>query len=368
LPIADLISVVLAFDAWPGHGPTTFQQSSEGDEWLIRNLAQVSPPVYAISYGVKKERASYDSDFDALMSNNLIGMEFENNGTGTRYHTPNDTVDGVDPSLVQSQGETMLLLARYFGSLDLSTAYQGEDYSFFTWPIIGIVAFPYWVNYLVSGIAILGILTVIILGWLRGRRIKPLPTFVSALAYSILVYGLVMIADALWKAVIKAHPETMGLKFPDFANSGWVILGFMLVAWVIFTTLMVLLSRFTGVPAMAAGATIAWLAFGFYLLSPAAFNMGNPLEIEWTAWSLLGGAGSLAVATFVSKPGRKIVLLAISAIPVIFMFAPQIVLSLLKPEDGAMVSVLLLIFATGLLLPQVLFVVGKKKAIISTNP
>jgi hypothetical protein len=125
LPLADQISVVLAFDAWPGHGPTTFQQSSLGDEWLIRNLAQVSPPVYAMSYGVKKERAGLDSDFDVL-SSQLIGMEFENNGKGTLYHTPNDTVAGVDPSLVQSQGESMLLLARHFGSLDLGTAYQGD--------------------------------------------------------------------------------------------------------------------------------------------------------------------------------------------------------------------------------------------------
>jgi hypothetical protein len=78
-----------------------------------------------MSYGVKKERAGLDSDFDVL-SSQLIGMEFENNGKGTLYHTPNDTVAGVDPSLVQSQGESMLLLARHFGSLDLGTAYQGD--------------------------------------------------------------------------------------------------------------------------------------------------------------------------------------------------------------------------------------------------
>jgi hypothetical protein len=360
LPLAKMISVVLAFDAWPGHGPTTFQQSSLGDEWLIRNLAKVSPPVYAMAYGVKKERATFDSDFDAL-STQLIGMEFENNGTGTRYHNADDTINGVDPSLVQSQGEAMLMLARHFGSMDLTTAYQGEDYSFFTWPIIGIVAFPYWVNLLVSGIAILSILAVIVLGWLRGRRIKPLPTLISALAFAALFYGLVMISKALWTVVIKAHPEATGVEFPDFTGSGWTILGFMIVAWVIFTILMSLLSRYTGVPSMAAGSMIAWLAFGFYLFSPAAFNFGNPLKIEFTAWSLLGGAGGLAVVTFVRNPASKIALLAVSAIPVIFMFAPLMVLSMLKPEDGAMASVLLLIYATGLLLPQVLFAVGKRE-------
>ncbi len=366
LPLADQISVVLAFDAWPGHGPTTFQQSSPGDEWVIRNLARVNPPVYAMSYGVKKERAGFDSDFDVL-SSQLIGMEFENNGDGTRYHTPNDTVDGVDPSLIQSQGVSMLLLARHFGNLDLGTAYQGEDYSFFTWPIIGITAYPYWVNMLVSCIAIVVILVVIVVGWLRGRRIKPLPTLVSALVYAVLFYGLVMISKALWNVVAESNPGTTGVEFPDFTGSGWAILGFMLVAGVIFITVMALLYRYTGVTSMAAGAMISWLAFGFYLFSPAAFNFGNPLMIEFTAWSLLGGACGLAVATFILTPGRKLVLLAISAIPIIFMFAPLMVLSMMKPEDGAMASVLLLIYAMGLLLPQILFVVGKQEIPLASD-
>ena len=366
-PLAKQISLVLAFDAWPGHGPTTFQQSSVGDAWLIRNLAHVSPPVYAMAYGVSKERAGFDSDFDVL-SSQLIGMEFENNGTGTRYHTPNDTVAGVDPSLVQSQGETMLQLAHHFGGIDLGSVYQGEDYSFFTWPIFGIVAFPYWVNLLVSGIALLGLLLVMVLGWLRGRRIKPLPTLVGALAFAILFYGLVMISKACWDVVLKAHPKSTGLEFPDFNGSGWAILGFMLVAGLIFITLMGLLSRYTGVPSLSAGSIIAWLVFGFYLFSPAAFNFGNPLKIEFTAWSLFGGVCGLAVATFVLASARKVLLLALSAIPVIFMFAPLLVLSMLKPVDGAMASVLLLIYAMGLLMPQILFIVQRyEKPLPSTN-
>jgi Peptidase family M28 len=366
-PLAKQISVVLAFDAWPGHAPTTFQTSSKGDEWLIRNLAQVDPPIYAMSYQLKKVRATLDSDFDVLKGQ-MSGMEFENNGTGTRYHTLKDTVDGVDPSLVQSQGETMLLLAHHFGSLDLSSAYQGDDYSFFTLPLIGIVAFPYWVNLLVSGIAIVVLLAVIIVGWLRGRRIKPVRTLVSSVIYSILFYGLVMISSTLWDQVVKTHPESAGLAFPDFSGSGWVLLGFMLVAGIIFITLMALLSHYTGVPSMAAGALIAWLAFGFYLFSPSAFNFGNPLMLEFTAWSFLGGACGLAVATFVLKPGRKVLLLALAAIPVIFMFAPLMVLSMLKPQDGAMASNMLLIYSMGLLLPQFLFVVRRQETPLPTAP
>jgi hypothetical protein len=359
-PLSDQISVVLAFDAWPGHGPTTFQQSSMGDAWLIRNLVQAAPHVYAMSYGVKKERSGFDSDFDTL-SSQLPGMEFENNGTGTRYHLPSDTVEGVDPSLVQSQGEAMLKLAHQFGSIDLGTAYQGKDYSFFTWPILGIIGYPAWVNLLVSGIAILVIAVVLVLGWLRGRRIKPIPTLIGALVYAVLFFGLVKISEALWNKVLEMNPGTTGIEFPDFAGSGWALLGFILMAGAVFVVVISLLSRYTGVPSLAAGALIAWLGFGFYLFSPAAFNFGSPLMIEFTAWSLLGGACGLAVATFVLSPARKLLFLVICAIPVIFMFAPLVVLSMLKPVDGAMASALLVIYAMGLLIPQILFVTGRQE-------
>ncbi len=50
------------------------------------------------------------------------------------------------------------------------------------------------------------------------------------------------------------------------------------------------------------------------------------------------------------------------------MFILLMVLSMLKPQDGAMVSVLLSIFPLGMVLPQVLFVVGKQEAQISSYP
>jgi hypothetical protein len=366
-PLADQISVVLVFEAWPGHGPTTFQQSSQGDEWVIRNLAQVNPPVYAMSFGVKKERLDFDNDFDVLSSHH-IGMEFENNGTGTRYHLPADNVDAVVPSLVQSHGETMLLLAHHFGSIDLSSAYQGDDYSFFTWPILGIVAYPYWVNLAVSIVAITVILASIIFGWLRGRRIKPLPTLVSTLVYAILLFGLVKISEWLWNKVLELNPQTTGVAFEDFPGSGWALLGFILVSSCLFTVVMFLLSRYTGVPSLSAGAIIAWLAFGFYLFGSAGFNFGSPLMLEFTTWSLLGGACGLAVATFVLKPIRKLSLLLVCAIPIIFMFAPQVVLSMLKPIDGALTPVLLVIYALGLLIPQILFITGRQDISMTVNP
>lgn len=136
--LSDQIDLVFVFDSWPGHGPTTLKQTSQGDGWLVCSLAKANPRVFAMSYGVNNKRSGFDSDFD-MFSSRLPGIELENNRTGTRYHSPNDTVDGVDPSLVHSQGEAMLKRIRYFDALDLSQVTQEKDYSFITWPIVGIV-------------------------------------------------------------------------------------------------------------------------------------------------------------------------------------------------------------------------------------
>jgi uncharacterized membrane protein YhaH (DUF805 family) len=77
--------------------------------------------------------------------------------------------------------------------------------------------------------------------------------------------------------------------------------------------------------------------------------------------SLLGGAGGLAIVIFVNNPSWKILLLAVSAIPVIFMFAPLVVLSIIKSEDGAMATVLMVVYSMALHLPQVMLVVGRGK-------
>jgi hypothetical protein len=50
------------------------------------------------------------------------------------------------------------------------------------------------------------------------------------------------------------------------------------------------------------------------------------------------------------------------------MFAPLMVLSILKPQDGAMASNMLLIYSMGLLLPQFLFVVRRQETPFPTDP
>ena len=86
------------------------------------------------------ERSDYDSDFDVFASAGLPGLEFANPKDATRYHTVRDTVDAVDPSLVQSHGETVTVLVRYFGDLDLTQVPRDRDRVFVTLPVLGVVA------------------------------------------------------------------------------------------------------------------------------------------------------------------------------------------------------------------------------------
>ncbi|PWB51492.1 MAG: hypothetical protein C3F13_13700 [Anaerolineales bacterium] len=212
---------------------------------------------------------------------------------------------------------------------------------------------------LLSVVAIVAVGVTITLGWLKGRKIKPLPTLIGVVVYAVLLFSLVLISEVLWARVLAANPATTGVAFQDFHDSGWAILGFLLVTEIIFVVLMSLLARYTRVPSLTAGAMIAWLAFGFYLFGPATYDFGNPLMIEFTSWSLLAGAGGLVVATFSTAPLQMLILLILCSIPIIFMFAPLIEFSMLKPIDKAKAPVLLLIYAIGLLMLQILFSTGQ---------
>jgi len=118
------IEVAFAFEGWPESGPTEMRATSPGDAWLVRQLSVAAPPAWTNSIYNTDERLYHGSDFGVLAASGLLSAEFENSGSATRHHRPGDTVEAINPSIVQDHGDTMLTLARYFGKLDLGRAHS----------------------------------------------------------------------------------------------------------------------------------------------------------------------------------------------------------------------------------------------------
>jgi Peptidase family M28 len=349
------IGVAFAFEGWPSSGPTEMRATSPGDAWLVRQLAAASPPVWANSTYNSDERLYHGSDFGVLAASGLLSAEFENSGSATRHHRPGDTVEAINPSIVQDHGDTMLTLARYFGNLDLSRAHGGsDDLVFFTLPGVGLVAYPTWFATGLSAVAVVLLFVLIVAAWRRARLSLARLAWGALAFFAVVLVGFAL-AAGVWELLLSAHPGAKELDYPDFEGSGLAMAAIYTLAGATFIAVTPALSRRIGAAELAAGALLWWalvaLTLGFFA----------PLASALATWPLLGGTAALAVVAFLQRPWAA-ALLALAAVPGLVLFVPLIVLDVLQPEGGAAEPVALLLLVLGTLLLQLMFITRRLPA------
>jgi hypothetical protein len=353
-PEMDNISVAFAFEGWPKSGPTEMRATSIGDAWLVRQLAVASPPVWANSEtNSEEDRLHHGSDFGVLADSGLLSAEFENSGKATRQHTPRDTVKAIDPAIVQDHGDTMLALARYFGTLDLNKAHtSSEDLVFVTVPGVGLVVYPTWLASLLAVVAAIPFVAVIVAVRRRSRLSLIRLTWGTLAFLAVFVVGCVL-AWGVWELLLSLHPHAKELTYPDFEGSTLAMAAILTVTAAAFVSVGYMLSRWIGAVELAAGAIVCLevLALALALLMPLSSTLA--------LWPLLGGVAALAVIAFFLLRRWAAALLALASAPALVLLVPLLVLQAHQPDDGAAVGVALLLTLLGGLLPQLLLITGR---------
>jgi hypothetical protein len=249
----------------------------------------------------------------------------------------------------------MLILARYFGNLDLSRAHSSsEDLVFFTLPGFGLVAYPTWLATGLSVVAVFLLVAVIVAARRQGR-LSLARLALGTVALFVVVLAGFALAAGVWELLLSAHPGAKELDFPDFEGSGLAMAAIYTSAGATFIAVTHVLSRRIGALELAAGALLWWavvaLTLGFFA----------PLASALAIWPLLGGTVALGVTTFLQRPWAA-ALLALAAVPGLVLFVPLLVLNALQPEDGAAEPVALLLLVLGTLLPQLMLITGRLPA------
>jgi hypothetical protein len=354
-PAAQRVGVAFVFDSGPNSGPTEMQKTSPGDAWLVRQLANASPPVYTTSAYNTSNRDRLGNDFSASPPAGILSAEFLNHGSVVRYHTSKDTVGAIDPAVVQDHGDTMLALARHFGNLDLSAARSaGEDLVFLTVPVLEHVAYPIWVAKVLAVVAAV-LFAAVIVAARRRARLSLARLGLGTLAFLVVVVVGTAIAWAVWEQLLSMHPESAWtLHFRDFEGSGVAMAAIYAVVVVAFVAITHLLSRWIGALEVAAGALVWWVVLALTL---AFFE---PLFSPLVVWPLLGGVAALAVVVlFLGLGWAAGALLALAAVPGPILLVPLIVIKAVGVEDGATMPVAVLLLLLGSLLPQLLVITGR---------
>jgi len=349
------IGVAFAFEGWPSSGPTEMRATSPGDAWLVRQLSVAAPPVWANSTYNTDERLYHGSDFGVLASSGLLSAEFENSGSATRHHRPGDTVEAINPSIVQDHGDTMLTLASYFGNLDLREAHgSSEDLVFFTLPGFGLVAYPTWLATGLSVAAVVLLVAVIVAARRQVHLSLARLAWWTLASLAVVLVG-VAIAAGIWELLLAMHPEAEELSYPDFEGSGLAMTAIYAVAATAFIAVMHALSRRIGAVELAAGALLWWAVIDLTL------DLFAPLASALAIWPPLGGTGALVVVSFLQRSWAA-ALLALAAVPSLVLFVPLIVLNALQPEDGAAEPVAILLLVIGTLVLQLMLITGRLPA------
>ena len=140
-------ALVLNFDARGTGGQVTMFETTEGNEWLVRELRAAVPDANATSLGYEvSKRMSNPTDLTGFKRAKLAGMNFAFIDHPELYHSPADDPAHLDPRSLQEQGTYALALARGFGAMDLRDRKSG-DAVYFAWRLTPLVVYPvFWVK------------------------------------------------------------------------------------------------------------------------------------------------------------------------------------------------------------------------------
>lgn len=343
----DEIGVVLCFDGVPGNAPLTLRQTSPGDAWLVGQMTGLRLSMFAGSWTNRDERGEIDCDCSIFDNAGLPTLEMENEHAGTRYHSANDTVEAISPRLVQSYGQTMIALTNHFGSIDLRTRRQGPDVTYFSLPLVGIIAHPSWLMTGLSGLALTALLASVVIAW-RRRLFSPGRFGVSLLGLLLAIAVIVLIAQFAWDGITDHYAAELTARKGFEASSAWLA-GLMIGAAALMVGCLSLLSRPLGSVNLAVSAALVFLAVGFFFYFQA--DGDHPFTTAWLAWPWVSAVAGVGVLIFTRDPTWKVALLALCALIHLALLVPYLWLGSYTRED-AWLPVLVTCVLMCLLAPQ----------------
>jgi hypothetical protein len=289
-PLAKTVKAVVNLDARGDSGPSLMFETGAATDFSMRLFAHAidRPKSNSLYYFIYRLLPN-DTDFTVFKQAGFEGFNFALIGDVERYHTPQDTLDNLDPGSLQHQGQNALASLQALASADLSHMGAGGAVFF---DVFGRTLL-HWPASAAPAIGIMLVASLLFVMWSIRRRIEiPAQGIVYALAASIAGWLGMTLAAAVLVALVRA-----GGAVPPSEAYGWAAhpLG-MHAACVALAFLVPLLAV-----RLFARSTDAWslwianlvLLCAFALLCSLRFAELSFLFIVPVAAGLLGGALAL---------------------------------------------------------------------------
>ena len=343
-PYAYRVGVVLNLDSPGTSSPLLMYETSPDNGRLVRELlvAVERPHTSSLMHEVSR-RSEIFSDFQPFAEIGLPGMSFAALDGRASNHTGHDSVDNVDPAIVQHQGDTMLALTRHLGRVDLWDLHRPDVVVF---DVVGGFAVSYSERLVwpFAGLAAGCVAAALVVGWRRrllGLRgvAQGLAAVPLALVMATAVVGLVW---AMYRPAYEEHPwSDAGVVVSDSYR-----LGLVLLAAATVTAVYGALLRRVRAWDLAAAAQVWWVA-GVLVVAEVV-----PGASFLLTWPLVAGAVGLLVAfalgerVFEGYAGAAVVVLA--GVPAVVFMSSATYLLLASAGLKQAFTVLLVWFTAGL--------------------
>ena len=125
---AERIGMIMNFEARGSTGGSLMFETSNGNSWMIDQMAHgLHRPMSSSAYVTVYRRMPNSSDLTVFMRRGLDGLNFAFIGRPGHYHTPLDNLENLDQRSLQHHGDNALGMARQLLSSDWQDATSEED-------------------------------------------------------------------------------------------------------------------------------------------------------------------------------------------------------------------------------------------------
>jgi hypothetical protein len=320
-PLAKNIGLVLNFEARGSGGPSyMLMETNNKNSKLLTEFIKAKPNYPAansLMYSIYKMLPN-DTDLTVFRENgNINGFNFAFIGDHFDYHTAQDSYERLDRETLLHQADYLMTTLNYFAFSDISNLESSADYVYTNFPLISLLHYPYsWISPLLIG-AFLLLFALLFFG-IALNRITIKGLLKGFTPFTISLVACVGISILLWKGILLIHPHYNDILHGFTYNGYEYIAAFTLLnIWLLFKIYRPFFKKYTATDLLIAP-LVFWLIINvlifIYLKGAAYFIIPVYLAL-------------LTLAAFIfidSKRTTKIAIATILAIPVIYIFAPQV--------------------------------------------
>ena len=349
-PWMDDVAVVLGIEMRGGAGPSMMFETGANNGWIIEAYRSAAPYPWANSISQEIYRRMRNStDFAVFKQNGKQGLNFAGLAKPNVYHQTYDTLENLSEATLQHHGSQVLAMIRHLGNADLAFV-EAPDVSYFTLPLLGLVAYGAIWNWIIGGFAAAAWVLAFVMLCRKGSAIKPVLAGVAMAAAFVGTVSWLSQLLVSWR--LGAHPEAGALLAGLFHREGWYVLTIAAFAVTSVALLVALFSRWFS----ASGLIMAALAIPMGLAGFLTFAAPlGAMNLQWPSLAACMGALALIGARRQGLVASiRWLAILLTAVPVLLILTPLIegiwlAMSLqLAPAIGLLVGITML-----LLLPAI---------------